>query len=181
MINSYALELCKKTPSHIGRLVGAFRIDFGETGSPFNLTDLRRVYDSRALAVLARAAGKTRGPQLTSSVLLSNFSQRKRTPNKEMPRPTRLPTNFSGPWGQTERNIHKSQRAPLGLLPMTCSVTMPKEIESSPPLHRIEMGCPMLLDVRSIGTTDDRIGNLSYSHFDFRGSLNGIWPCRFSA
>jgi predicted KAP-like P-loop ATPase len=58
MINDYALKLCEKNPSYIGKLVGGFRLDLGETGS-FNLTELRRVYDSRALAVLARAAGKT--------------------------------------------------------------------------------------------------------------------------
>lgn len=58
MINSYALRLCEKNPPYIGRLVGGFLLDFGEMAD-FNLTDLRRVYDSRALAVLARAAGET--------------------------------------------------------------------------------------------------------------------------
>jgi hypothetical protein len=58
MISGYALGLCEKNPSYIGKLVGGFRLDFGETGS-FNLAELRRVYDSRVLAVLARAAGKT--------------------------------------------------------------------------------------------------------------------------
>lgn len=29
MVNEYALKLCKQTPSHIGKLVGGFLVDFG--------------------------------------------------------------------------------------------------------------------------------------------------------
>jgi uridine kinase len=57
MISDYILRLCKEEASYIGKVVGGFRIEFGETAS-FNLDNLKRVYDSRALAVLARSAGQ---------------------------------------------------------------------------------------------------------------------------
>jgi KAP family P-loop domain len=58
IVNEYAMKLCKQNPSDIGKLVGGFFIDFGDNSS-FNLSDLRRVYDSRALAQLARTAGES--------------------------------------------------------------------------------------------------------------------------
>jgi hypothetical protein len=57
MVNDYALQLCKRNPPDIGKLVGGFFLDFGPTSS-FNLKDLRRVYNSQAVAELARAAGE---------------------------------------------------------------------------------------------------------------------------
>ncbi len=58
MVNDYVLHLCKENPSYIGKLVGGFFLDFGDEGSGMNLNDVRRVYDSQALATLARAAGE---------------------------------------------------------------------------------------------------------------------------
>jgi predicted KAP-like P-loop ATPase len=57
MINNYALQLCRTRPSNIGKLVGAFLLDIGHT-STFRLDELRLVYDSSALAALARTAGQ---------------------------------------------------------------------------------------------------------------------------
>jgi hypothetical protein len=58
MINKYVLQLCRNDPRYIGKLVSGFLLDFRDTAS-FNLNDLRRVYDSRALATLARSAGSS--------------------------------------------------------------------------------------------------------------------------
>lgn len=58
MVDEYALQLCTQNPSHIGKLVVGFFIDFDDNVI-FNFNNLKQVYDSRALAALARVAGKS--------------------------------------------------------------------------------------------------------------------------